>query len=99
THIINGTGNTLTTGVTTATANYLWLNPTFSASAALGATGTNVNITIPTESWHAYQLQYKNALMDPIWQSLGNLFGGDDTLETITNSVFPGSRFYRVLAW
>ena len=99
THIINGNGSTLTTGVTTATANYLWLNPTFSAGAALGATGTNVNITFPTESWHAYQLQYKNALMDPTWQGLGSLFGGDDTLETITNSVFPGSRYYRLVAW
>jgi hypothetical protein len=99
THIINGTGSTLTTGVTTATANYLWLSPTFSSGAALDNTGTNVNITLPTESWHAYQLQYKNALMDPIWQSLGSLFGGDDTLETITDSAFPGSRFYRVIAW
>ena len=30
THIINGTGATLTSSVNTATANYLWLNPTFS---------------------------------------------------------------------
>jgi hypothetical protein len=99
THIINGTGSTLTSGVTTATANYLWLNPAFSTGAALGITGTNVNLTLPTESWHEYQLQYKDTLMDPIWQSLGSLFGGDDTLETITNSVASGSRFYRVIAW
>jgi hypothetical protein len=98
THIINGTGSTLNTGVTTTTANILWLNPTFSVSAGLGVTRTNINITLPTESWHSYQLQYKNNVPDPSWLNIGSLFGGDDTLETITDSASSSSRFYRVMA-
>jgi hypothetical protein len=97
THIINGTGSTLNTGVSTATANYLWLNPTFSISAGFDITGTNINITLPTESWHSYQLQYKNDVTDASWLNFGSLFGGDDTLETITDSASPSSRFYRVI--
>ena len=98
THIINGTGATLTSAVTTATANYLWLNPTFSLIAGLDSTGTNIAITLPTESWHSYQLQYKNAVTDPSWSNLGSPFGGNDTLETVTTPVSPGNRFYKVKA-
>jgi hypothetical protein len=99
THIINGTGNTLNAGVTTATANYLWLNPAFGISAGLDVTGTNLNIALPTESWHTYQLQYKNNVTDASWLNFGSRFGGDDTLETITDSASLSSRFYRVIAW
>ena len=84
-HIINGTGATLSSAVNTAKANYLWLNPTFSASAGLDITGTNIAITLPTESWHTYQLQYKNNVTDPSWSNLGGLFGGNDLQETITD--------------
>jgi len=98
THIINGTGSTLTTSVTTATANRLWLNPTFGIGAGFDITGTNFTLTLPTESWHSYQLQYKNAVTDPSWSSLGSLFGGNDTLDTVPDSTSQGSRFYRVMA-
>ena len=97
THIINGTGNTLNTGVTTTTANYLWLNPTFGIIAGLN--GSNVGVSVPTESWHSYQLQYKNALTDPSWTNLGGRVGGNDTLETITDSTSADNRFYRVLGY
>jgi hypothetical protein len=98
THIINGTGNTLNSGVSTATANFLWQNPTFNVSAGLDITGTNINITLPTESWHTYQLQYKNNVTDPSWSNLGNLFGGNDALETTTDSTSADASFYRVIA-
>jgi hypothetical protein len=98
THIINGTGNTLNTGVTTATANTLWSNPAFSLSAGLDATGTNFNITLPTESWHGYKLQYKSQMTDSSWLDIGGFFGGNDTLETVTDPIKSSSRFYRVMA-
>jgi hypothetical protein len=98
THIINGTGATLDSGVTTATANYLWQNPTFSINAGLDITRTNIALMFPTESWHTYQLQYKNALTDPSWSNLGSLFGGDDTLDTITVSISADEGFYRIMA-
>ena len=98
THIINGTGATLDSAVTTATANYLWLNPTFALSAGLDSTGTNFAITLPTESWHSYQLQYKNALTDSSWSNLGSPVGGNDTLQMVTDSTSATNRFYRVMA-
>jgi hypothetical protein len=97
THIINGTGATLNSGVNTATANYLWLNPTFYAGS--GMSGTNIAVSFPSESWHSYQLQYKNALTDVSWSNLGSLVGGNDTLKTITDSASSSDRFYRVKAY
>ncbi len=94
THIINGTGDTLNTGVTTATANSLWQNPLFSIGAL--QTGTNLDITLPTESWHSYQLQYKNRLNDPTWAPLAGLLTGDDTLDFIAAPIPASNRFYRV---
>jgi hypothetical protein len=98
-HIINGTGATLAgPGFGgTATANTLWPNPTFSLSA--GASGPGASISFPTESWHSYQLQYKNALTDPTWSNLGSPLGGNDTLQTITDPTSTTSRLYRVGAF
>jgi hypothetical protein len=96
-HIINGTGSTVGPSFATAYANYLWLNPTFYVSS--GMSGTNIAITSPTESWHSYQLQYKNAVTDSGWSSLGSPFGGNDTLETITDSTSATNRFYRIKAY
>jgi hypothetical protein len=95
THIINGTGNTLNSGVTTATANFLWASPTFSVTSGMNETG--ISISFPTESWHGYQLQYKDNLTDPAWSSLGSVMGGIDTLETVTDSTSISNRFYRVV--
>ena len=97
-HIINGTGS----GVVgpgwggTAYANYLWLNPTIYASADLS--GPNVAVSFPSESWHSYQLQYKNALTDSSWSNLGSPVGGNDTLQMVTDSTSATNRFYRVMA-
>jgi hypothetical protein len=98
-HVINGTGATLAgPGFGgTATANTLWPNPTFSLST--GVSGRGAFITLPTESWHSYQIQYKNALTDPAWSNLGSPIGGNDTLQTITDPTAATSRLYRVGAY
>ena len=95
-HVINGTGLTLSgPGFGgTATFNSLWLTPTFSLNA--GVSGSNASITFPTESWHSYQLQYKNNLTDPGWTNLGSPIGGNDLLQTILDSTPSTNRFYRV---
>jgi Domain of unknown function (DUF5011) len=92
-HIINGTGAALSgPGFGgTATANSLWLNPTFSLN-----TGVSGSISFPTESWHSYQLQYKNALTDPSWLNLGGPVGGNDSLQMINDPISATSRFYRI---
>jgi hypothetical protein len=98
-HIINGTGSAVVGPGWggTAYANCLWLNPTFSVGAAIS--GTNLAVSFPTESWHAYQLQYKNAVTDPGWSNLGNPMGGNDTWETMIDSTTAPGRFYRVKAY
>jgi hypothetical protein len=96
THIINGTGSEVGPSFSTTTANYIWQNPTFSISAALDATKTNFAITLPTESWHKYQLQYVNTLTNQHWSNFGSPVGGDDTLETISGPLVGTNRFYRV---
>jgi hypothetical protein len=95
-HIVNGTGATLSgPGFGgTATANCLWQEPAFSLSAAVS--GTNAALTFPTESWHSYQLQYKNALTDPGWSNLGSPVGGNDELLPINDSTPATGRFYRI---
>ena len=97
-HIINGTGSAVVGPGWggTAYANYLWLNPTIYASADLS--GPNVAVSFPSESWHSYQLQYKNALTDSSWSNLGSPVGGNDTLQMVTDSTSATNRFYRVMA-
>jgi hypothetical protein len=95
-HIVNGTGATLLgPGFGgTAKANTLWLNPTFSISAA--ANGADGSITFPSESWHSYQLQFKDALTDPGWSNVGSPVGGNDTLQKFNDPTLNTKRFYRV---
>jgi hypothetical protein len=95
-HIINGTGPAVTGPAFAgpATANYLWQNPTFSMNA--GVSGSGMSISFPSESWHSYQLQYKNDLTDPSWSNLGSPVGGNDTLQTIIDSTSATGRFYRI---
>jgi autotransporter-associated beta strand protein len=98
-HIINGTGATLC-GPNfggTATANSLWSNPTFSICAAIG--GVNTSIVFPSESWHSYQLQYKNVLTDSSWLNLGSPVGGNDVLQIINDPISVTNRFYRIGAF
>jgi hypothetical protein len=93
-NIINGTGSTVGPSFGTAYANYLWLYPTFNICAAM--IGTNISVTFPSESWHSYQLQYKNDLTDPSWSNLGSPIGGNDVLQTILDSTSATNRFYRI---
>ena len=93
-NIIYGIGGTVGPYFGTAYADYLWLNQTFTIIADMN--GSNITLTFPTESWHSYQLQYKNILADPSWSNLGGLVGGNDTLQTISDSNLATNRFYRI---
>jgi hypothetical protein len=90
-HIINGTGDSVGPSFATAYANYLWQNPTFNVSADMS--GSNVAISFPSESWHSYQLQYKDSVTGPSWSNLGGLVGGNDALQTVADPATATSRF------
>ena len=99
THIINGIGPTVhgPGWGGDAYANYLWLNPTFIVSSRMS--GQNVSVSFPSESWHTYQPQYKNALTDLNWLDLGSRVAGNDTVESITDANSATNRFYRIQAY
>jgi hypothetical protein len=98
-HIFNGMGDALVgPGFgETAMTNSLWTNPAFYVDA--GVSGPGASIVFPSESWHSYQLQYKNALTDPSWSNLGSPVGGNDTVQTIKDSTWTTNRFYRIEAF
>ena len=98
THVINGTGGTIGPSFGISCASQLWLNPT-NIYASAGMSGPNIAVSFPSESWHGYQLQYKNALADVSWSNLGSVVGGNDVLQTITDSTSSSNRFYRVTAY
>lgn len=95
THIINGTGNTVSSGGSTAYATVLWTQPTFPVVA--DPAGTNVAITWPTESWHSYKLQYKSTAGDSTWSNIGGFFPGNDTLLTTNQPASAANRIFRVV--
>lgn len=97
THIINGAGSAVGPSFGTAYANDLWSNPRFSIGTRLDTNGTNIDLHLPTESWHRYQLQYRNAFTNSIWSNLGAAFTGDDTLDTIISPALSSSRLFRVV--
>ena len=94
-HIINGLGGAVGPSFGTAyNASSLWPNPTFNAGAA--GSGANVTVSFPSESWHSYQVQYKDALTDPSWSNLGGLVSGNDVLQLINDSISATNRYYRI---
>ena len=93
-NLINGTGGSVGPSFGTAYANQLWLNPTFSIIASMS--GMNTSIIFPSESWHSYQLQYKNNLTDPSWSNLVSPVDGNDTLQEIIDFTPAANRFYRI---
>lgn len=74
-------------------ANFFMLVPVFSIGAV--QTGANVVISFPTQSGFNYQLQYKNDLVDAVWNSLGD-YAGDDTVKFVSDPETNVVRFYRM---
>jgi hypothetical protein len=52
---------------------------------------------VPTESWHNYQLQYKDSLSDPGWSNLGSPVGGNDLQQSLYDLTPAANRFYCVI--
>lgn len=58
--------------------------------------GGTITISFPTLTGVSYQVQYKQHLTDASWTSLGSPVAGNNTTQSVTDSVTGGSRFYRV---
>jgi hypothetical protein len=96
-HVINGIGSEVGPGFATTTFNSIWSNPSFSDTIGV-APGNNFSLTLPTESWHTYHLQYATSINGSAWLNTGNSFGGNDTLETITTPLVTSQRYFRITA-
>ena len=58
--------------------------------------GTNVTISLLTQTGLSYQPQYKNTLADASWSLLGGTMSGNNAIQVFTNLANGTSRFYRV---
>jgi hypothetical protein len=86
-----GDGVTINTG-------FFMLIPVSANPVTLSAlrSGGNVVISFPTRTVYHYQVQYKNTLADPSWTSLGSPITGNGLVQSASDPIAGGSRFYRV---
>lgn len=69
------------------------LSPTITASLS----GTTIQIQFPTQSGHNYTMLFNNNLTGGAWQALSGAVSGDGTTKTVTDTVGPSGRFYKLL--
>ena len=80
------------------------LGPVVPLVVVAGTTNSPTNgfleysLSFPTQTGRSYYVEYKNALLDPIWLLLLGPIPGDGTIQTFTDSIVPGqpTRFYRI---
>jgi len=86
-----GDGVTINTG-------FFMLIPVTANPVTLSAlrSGGNIVISFPTQSGFHYQVQYKNTLTDPSWTSLGSPITGNGLVQSVSDPIAGGNRFYRV---
>jgi hypothetical protein len=83
---------------TEVNVNFLMLVPIPNpVSMNAGLNGSNIILSFPTESGFQYQVQYKDSLGSGEWTDLGNAVVGNGTVQSASDPVLGGSRFYRLL--
>ncbi|MGZ5002939.1 MAG: PQQ-dependent sugar dehydrogenase, partial [Chthoniobacterales bacterium] len=88
-------------GLTNAQEFLAGTDPTSGASAlritSITNDGTTVGLSFPTVFSKSYQLEYKDNITDPSWNSLGtSVAGTGGTVEVTDTSSNPGHRYYRL---
>ncbi len=66
--------------------------PTVTATANAG----NAHISFFTQSGYSYQVLYKNNLTDATWTALGSALSGNNAVQSVSDSLANGHRFYQV---
>ncbi len=70
--------------------------PTAAVSLTASVSGGNIHISFPTKTGSNYQLLYKAHLTDASWTPLGSPVSGNNAVQSVSDTVGGGSRFYRV---
>jgi hypothetical protein len=71
------------------------LSPVITASVS----GSNIQLSFPTQIGFSYTMYYKNNLTDPSWTQLGSPVPGNGAIESVTDSnilLSQNHRFYRL---
>jgi hypothetical protein len=77
--------------------NFFMLEPLPSVNLRASISGTNVVLSVPTQSSHSYIISYKNNLTDSSWTQLGSSLTGTGLIQTVTDSAVSQSRrFYQL---
>jgi len=82
-------------------ANFYMLVPATATSVTapvltVSRSNGNIVISFPTKAGANYQLEYKNQLNDATWTSVGSSVAGTDAVQSVTDPIGAGNRFYRV---
>ena len=76
--------------------NFLMLAPLPSVTLTAKTSGTSLLLSVPTQSGHKYIVAYRNSLPGSGWTQLGSTLTGNGLVQTVTDSLAAGQRFYRV---
>jgi hypothetical protein len=82
-------------------ANYFELVPLTPLSPVITASvsGSNIQLSFPTQIGFSYTMYYKNNLTDPSWTQLGSPVPGNGAIESVIDSnilLSQNHRFYRL---
>jgi hypothetical protein len=76
--------------------NFFMLVPLPQFNVSAKAVGTNLAVSFPTQSGHNYIVSWRNDLTDSAWTPLGTAVTGNGLVQTVTDPIGPGHRFYKV---
>jgi len=66
------------------------LSPVITASVS----GSNIQLSFPTQSGFSYTMYYKNNLTDSSWTQLGSQVTGNGSVQSVSDSLSQSHRFY-----
>jgi len=78
--------------------NYFELVPLVPVSPYVTASvsGSNIQMSFPTQAGFTYTLYYKNNLTDSVWTPLGSPVAGTGSVMSVSDGVGDGQRFYQL---
>lgn len=78
--------------------NFFMLVPVAPNSVTITASrsGSNIQLSFPTQNAHTYTMYYKNNLNDPTWTQLGSPVAGNGSIQSVFDTLSQSHRFYEL---
>lgn len=96
--VVTLSGSTSTLRVTSGggvNANYFMLVPVQGINISAAKSGSNLNISFPTQAGSGYRVFYTTNLMSGVWNLLSTV-AGDGTMKSASDATTDSQRFYKV---